>query len=110
ENVSNKVAANLTSKKSQEEISPVQDHGPAVHRMAAEQNIDLSNMKGSGKGGRITKADLINNKNLTKENTQNTHPGVATEQKDQAGGQTPTPLRDQTNVASFREDTRKPMS
>lgn len=32
--------------------------GPAVRRMAAEQSIDLHNIAGSGKGGRITKEDL----------------------------------------------------
>lgn len=32
--------------------------GPAVRRMAAEQSIDLTQVAGSGKGGRITKDDL----------------------------------------------------
>lgn len=32
--------------------------GPAVRRMAAEQAIDLTQVTGSGKGGRITKDDL----------------------------------------------------
>lgn len=32
--------------------------GPAVRRMAAEQSIDLTQVTGSGKGGRITKEDL----------------------------------------------------
>ena len=34
-------------------------HGPAVRRMAAEENLDLDQVEGTGKGGRITKTDLI---------------------------------------------------
>ncbi len=33
--------------------------GPAVRRVAAEHQLDLSNIAGSGKGGRVTKADAM---------------------------------------------------
>lgn len=33
--------------------------GPAARRLAAESNIDLSTVSGTGKGGRVTKADLM---------------------------------------------------
>ena len=33
---------------------------PAVSRMVAEQNIDTSSIAGTGRGGRVTKEDLIN--------------------------------------------------
>ena len=34
---------------------------PAVSRMVKEEGIDTSNIPGSGRGGRVTKEDLINN-------------------------------------------------
>jgi pyruvate dehydrogenase E2 component (dihydrolipoamide acetyltransferase) len=40
---------------SAEDIGPV---SPLVRRMAREHNLDLSRIKGSGAGGRITKADV----------------------------------------------------
>jgi 2-oxoglutarate dehydrogenase E2 component (dihydrolipoamide succinyltransferase) len=35
------------------------DPGPAVGRMAKEENIDLTKVSGSGRGGRVTKEDLL---------------------------------------------------
>ena len=32
---------------------------PSVRRMVAEQNVDVTKLQGSGKGGRITKADVV---------------------------------------------------
>lgn len=32
---------------------------PSVRRMVAEKNVDVSKVQGSGKGGRITKADVV---------------------------------------------------
>lgn len=37
------------------------DNGPAVTRMAQEQNLDVSKIPGSGPGGRVTKEDVIQN-------------------------------------------------
>ncbi len=39
--------------------SPAQASGPAVRKMAAEQNIDLETVPGSGKNGRVLKEDLL---------------------------------------------------
>ncbi len=35
------------------------DPGPAVRKIAAEQNINLSTVPGTGKDGRVTKADIV---------------------------------------------------
>ena len=37
--------------------------GPAAKRIIAEENIDLSEIKSTGKDGRVTKADLVNHLN-----------------------------------------------
>ena len=34
--------------------------GPAAKKIAQEKNIDLNSIDGSGKGGRVTKADVLN--------------------------------------------------
>ena len=47
--------------------------GPAAKKIISEENIDLNNVKPSGKGNRITKADLINHldsDNLVAESSQ----------------------------------------
>ena len=47
--------------------------GPAVKKIISEENIDLNDVKPSGKGNRITKADLINHldsHNLVVESSQ----------------------------------------
>ena len=47
--------------------------GPAVKKIISEENIDLNDVKPSGKGNRITKADLINHldsDNLVVESSQ----------------------------------------
>ena len=36
-------------------INPAEDLSPGVRRMIAEKNLDASSIKGTGKGGRITK-------------------------------------------------------
>jgi len=50
--------------------------GPAVKKIISEENIDLNDVKPSGKGNRITKADLINHldsDNLVVESSQSTN-------------------------------------
>lgn len=40
-------------------LKAAENLSPAVRRMAAEEGIDPSRISGSGKGGRVTKADLL---------------------------------------------------
>ena len=50
--------------------------GPAAKKIMSEENIDLNDVKPSGKGNRITKADLINHldsDNLVVESSQSTN-------------------------------------
>ncbi len=48
---------------SSDDVSPdSQDdssHSPAVRRMAAEEDVDLSQVQGTGRGGRVTKTDML---------------------------------------------------
>lgn len=37
----------------------LEDNGPAVHHRAVEESLDLSKFSGTGRGGRITKEDLV---------------------------------------------------
>ena len=54
----------------EEDIS--QSHGPAVRRMLEEFNLDPKNISGTGKDGRISKADIKNYlENLTKKSKGN---------------------------------------
>ena len=49
--------------KSESNLSPKEDKkksGPAVKKILAEKNLDPSEVKSSGKGNRLTKADVIN--------------------------------------------------
>ncbi len=53
----------------QNETKEEQIHGPAVRKIMKEQNIESSEIKGSGRGGRIIKEDLIDH-NVTKHLTK----------------------------------------
>jgi 2-oxoglutarate dehydrogenase E2 component (dihydrolipoamide succinyltransferase) len=50
--------AKASSSQSQSLGSPL-DNGPSVRRIVTEQNISLENIQGSGRGGRVTKEDII---------------------------------------------------
>ena len=54
--------SNFVQKEKQKYISPIirQNLSPAVRKIAEENQIDISNLKGSGKDGRISKGDLMN--------------------------------------------------
>jgi len=45
--------------KKQEKPAPKDAHSPAVRRLAAESGLDPSKVEGSGKGGRVTKGDML---------------------------------------------------
>ena len=52
----------LKHKKQQKYVPPKikQNLSPAVRKIAEENQIDISNLEGSGKDGRISKGDLLN--------------------------------------------------
>jgi len=50
-----------------EDIAPTGHLSPLVKKIAAENNIDLSLVQGSGEGGRITKEDVLNFLETSKE-------------------------------------------
>ena len=54
ENISKEKSENYIPPKTRENLSP------AVRKIVEENNIDVSNIKGTGKAGRISKGDLIN--------------------------------------------------
>ncbi len=77
--------------------SQVKDPGPAVRKMAEEHSVDLSQVPGTGKDGRVTKGDLLG----------------MTEKKETAATpppQAPSPPTESPLLSGAREDTRKPMS
>ena len=60
-------------KESKADKPATKKNGPAVKKIISEENIDLNDVKPSGKGNRITKADLINHldsDNLVVESSQ----------------------------------------
>jgi len=52
-------------------------YSPIVKKLAAERNIDLSELKGTGLGGRVTKDDVLNHK-TTPAITSNSQPSIIT--------------------------------
>jgi 2-oxoglutarate dehydrogenase E2 component (dihydrolipoamide succinyltransferase) len=57
EKTAEKPASTPAEKTAEKSTAPAA--GPSVRRAAAEQNIDLSTIKGTGKDGRATKADVL---------------------------------------------------
>jgi len=53
---------NLDRKEKQKYVPPItkQNLSPAVRKIAEENELDISNLEGSGKDGRISKGDLLN--------------------------------------------------
>ena len=52
-------------------------YSPIVKKLAAEHNVDLSELKGTGLGGRVTKDDVLNHK-TTPAITSNSQPSIIT--------------------------------
>ena len=71
--VKEKIEEKVQDKKEQKkEVSPdktenVRKIGPAAKKIISEENIDSNEIKSSGKGNRITKADVINHMNSKNE-------------------------------------------
>jgi 2-oxoglutarate dehydrogenase E2 component (dihydrolipoamide succinyltransferase) len=73
-------------------------NGPAVKKLLKEHDLDESSIDGSGKDGRITKADIVNHLDESSENTKN-------EQKIHS------PASDSSSISSIdRIEERVPMS
>ena len=47
------------------ERQPVQDQAPAVRKALTETGIEASDVQGTGRGGRITKEDVVNHQTVT---------------------------------------------
>lgn len=76
------------------------DPGPAVRHMAAEQNIDVSSIPGTGRGGRVTKGDVIASQNAAPASQQAPKKADAPSKSAE-----PSP-----SLSGERETTVKPMS
>lgn len=63
-----------TEEKTPQKTTASAASGPAVRRAAAEKDIDLSQVTGSGKGGRITKDDLTTTSSATPVMTNGSRP------------------------------------
>lgn len=82
----------------------LKNYSPAVRRLAAEKNIDLDKIAGTGPGGRITKGDVI----LYME--QESLPQKTIAPSPQAAAATPPPPAAATKSPAFGKTTRRPMS
>ena len=73
EKIEEKVEEKVQDKKEQKKEEPpdktenVRKIGPAAKKIISEENIDSNEIKSSGKGNRITKADVINHMNSENE-------------------------------------------
>ena len=73
EKIEEKVEEKVQDKKEQKKEEPpdktenVRKIGPAAFKIISEENIDSNEIKSSGKGNRITKADVINHMNSKNE-------------------------------------------
>lgn len=77
--------------------------GPAVRKLIAENNLDASRIKGTGKGGRITKEDVLAHLKGGASATAEARPQVKTE------AVKPAPVA-VTAFAGDREERRVPMT
>ena len=71
--------------------------GPAAKRIIAEENIDPSEIKSTGKGGRVTKADLINHLNNKPEDKKILEPQASV-------------VKNDISFTDSRDEKRVPMS
>ncbi|MDE0310581.1 MAG: 2-oxoglutarate dehydrogenase complex dihydrolipoyllysine-residue succinyltransferase [Acidiferrobacterales bacterium] len=84
---------------------PVDDrHGPAVTSIAAQEGIDLSEIKGTGKDGRVTKTDLLDQVQAPPE------PAPSEVQKVDPQPEPARPVAVETEVTGDRHERREPMS
>ena len=90
------------SDKNNLEDSEAKENGPAVKKLLKEHDLDVDAIDGSGKDGRITKADVVNY--LEESSPQNEE--ITPDSNTQSSSKTPTPAL--TSMDRFEE--RVPMS
>ena len=90
------------SDKNNLEDSEAKENGPAVKKLLKEHDLDVDAIDGSGKDGRITKADVVNY--LEESSPKNEE--ITTDSNIQSSSKTPTPAL--TSMDRFEE--RVPMS
>lgn len=80
-------------------------HGPAVRSIAAQESIDLTKIKGTGKDGRVTKTDLVD------QAQPQTEPVQKEEKREAKPAPEPSkPDIVQEEVSGDRHERREPMS
>ena len=90
------------SDKNNMEDSEAKENGPAVKKLLKEHDLDVDAIDGSGKDGRITKADVVNY--LEESSPKNEE--ITSDSNTQSSSKTPTPAL--TSMDRFEE--RVPMS
>lgn len=90
------------SDKNNLEDSEAKENGPAVKKLLKEHDLDVDAIDGSGKDGRITKADVVNY--LEESSPKNEE--ITSDSNTQSSSKTPTPAL--TSMDRFEE--RVPMS
>ncbi len=80
-------------------------HGPAVRSIAAQESIDLTAIKGTGKDGRVTKTDLVD-----QVKTQTAPIQQEEKQEAKPAPEPSKPVVVQKEVSGDRDERREPMS
>ncbi|MBI2602384.1 MAG: 2-oxoglutarate dehydrogenase complex dihydrolipoyllysine-residue succinyltransferase [Deltaproteobacteria bacterium] len=87
------------------EGKPQLEHGPAVRRIVAESGVDLNNVPTKGKGGRVTKADV-----LSMVLPSETQASAAPSKRESPKKEEAKPQPPKASPAGERRETREPMS
>jgi len=83
---------------------------PAVRRLAAEKNVDIARVKGSGHGGRITKGDVLLYLEGKSPGEPQSEPDADAALPDKEKAAEKTPAAPESKTPAFGRTTRKSMS